>query len=230
MDFLVSARDCLREISIDDLKVVNYKLVDLDQYNEAKIPCDCLDVVAVGDGVGQSTRPLVQDNSLNSLINYDTSGNRITYNQTSYAANPRNNYLIGYEGYLRGSSGWAYSSFDDYGEYLGKWFGYNPSYYDTFKVITERGVIKVNEYLSLNNNQAVMQYIGDGTDCNAATSVDVNASMTIQSYIEWYKDYKGQAETPGERKYLKQRAILRGRKSDITLDGMRRSSKQGFNY
>lgn len=232
---LVYARECLREISLDDLKVVSYKLITLDKYNEAPIPIDCLDVVAVGYGVGQSVRPLVQDNNLNSLISYDTGGNRISYTQPQYASNPRDNFLLGTGSASTWANGWSYNSFSDYGEYLGKWFGYNPSYYDTFKVISERCVIKVNEYVSLNNNQAVLQYISDGTDCNACTMIDSNAIAVIDAYIKWQTKENNRSYGEGEKErarqiYLKQRGILRSRKSDLTIEGIKRSMMQSYTY
>jgi hypothetical protein len=217
---LLYARDCLRELTFDDLKVINYKLLTPDANNELPLPCDFLDDIGVGIRVGQLIRPLVKDNQLNSLADYDPDGKQIPYLRDGSLNNTTTS------GSLSATAGWAYASFDDYGNYVGRQFGYRATYNDTYKVIKERGVIKINEYVQ--SASYVLQYISDGTACNAATQVDPYAIKTIDSYLEWYFDEKGKCGGAGEFKFNKQRQILRSRKSDLTIDGIKRSIQQAY--
>jgi hypothetical protein len=215
---LLFARDCLRELHFDDLHCVSYKAIVPDAYNELHLPDDCMDIVSVGFPVGQKMRPLVQDNGLNPIPYYDNSGTRITVSQ---ATNTTTTNTIS-----NSYNGWAYNSFDDYGSYLGRNFGYRPEYTDTYRFIPERCVVKVNEALTF--DVAIIQYISDGSCCDSATHVDPYAIATIRAYIEWYFDYRGEAKTAGEFKFNKQRQILRGRKSDITPDGIKRALQLSY--
>lgn len=238
LQYLVYARDCLRELSMDALKVVNYKLLTLDDYNEAPIPCDYLDDVGVGFQVGQSVRSLVQDNGLNSLVNYDDSGNRITFNQQAMSTTPRDNFLIGreninYASYLYWGNGWNYYSIDDYGEALGRYFGYRSNPSDTYKIIKNRNVIKINEGIG-NNGKFVLTYIGDGSSCDAATMVDPYAIASIDAYIKWQLRENSRAYNEGEKQrsqneFKEKRRQLIGRLSDInSTDDILRSMQKGY--
>jgi hypothetical protein len=212
---LLFARDCLRELHFDDLKCVQYLSIAPDAFNELKLPCGILDVVSVGFPTGQKLRPLVRDDGMNSLVNYDDNGVRQRFTDT-----PTVNNIV------TSANGWAFNSFDDYGTYIGRDFGYRPEYVDTYKYIKERNVVKVNEDLCF--DKAVVQCIGDGTDCNSATQVDPYAIATITAYIEWYMDEKGKCGGAGEAKFNRARQTLRGRKSDITLDGIKRAIQNSY--
>lgn len=237
LQYLVYERDCLREISMDALKVVQYELLTIDEWNEAPIPCGFLDDINVGFEVGQGIRPLVKDNSLNSLINYDDSGNRISFNQAAIVANPRTNFLTGQENInlsaFNWGEGWNYYSRNDYGESLGRILGYrcNPS--DTYKIIPERNVIKINEDIGTTGSKFVLTYISDGSCCNAATCVTPYAISTIDAYIKWQTKENNRSYSEGEKEraerwYLKQRGILVGRLSDLTLDDILRSMQRAY--
>ena len=238
--YLVYARDCLRELSMDCLKTVNYKLLTLDEWNEAEIPCDFLDDVGVGYEVGQLIRPLVKDNGLNSLVNYDSQGNRISFDERTLSSNPRDNYLYGQENIDYGAAlywgnGWNYTTVDDYGEALGRMYGYRNNKSDTYKIIRDRNVIKINEDIS-NTGKFVLTYIGDGTDCDAASMITPYAISTIEAYIKWQSRENNRSYGLGESKnaeneFLKQRRFLIGRLSDIgsTNDILRAMQKGYYN-
>ena len=70
MQSLVYAADCLRDITFDDLRVINTKIIPVDQtINAAELPSDYQDYVTVGVMVGQRIRPLTPTSTLNPLIN-----------------------------------------------------------------------------------------------------------------------------------------------------------------
>lgn len=238
LQYLVYARDCLRELSCDVLKTINYTLLTVDEWNEADLPCGYLDAIGVGFEVGQNIRPLVQDNSLNSLINYDSSGDRISFNQAALSATPRDNFLIGQENLnyawaLNFSNGWNYYSRNDYGESLGRMFGYRGVYNDTYKIIPERCKIKINEGVST-TGKFVLTWIGDGSCSNAATMITTYAVGTIEAYIKWQAKLNNRSYSQGEanemeRLFGRERAKLVGRLSDInSTDDILRSMQQGY--
>ncbi len=238
LQYLVYARDCLRELSCDVLKTLNYTLLELDEWNEACIPCGMLDAISVGFEVGQHMRPLVSDNSLNSLVNYGTNGERISFNQAAQTVSPRSNFLIGQEDLnfgwqLNWGNGWNYYSRDDYGENMGRIFGYRGIDSDTFKVIWERNKIKVNEDVSP-DRKFVLTWIGDGSCSDAATMITNYAFASIDTYIKWQTKENSRAYNEGEKERAKQefkeqRRILIGRLSDInSLDDILRSMQKGY--
>ena len=76
MQFMVYAADCLREITFDDLRVINTKILPVDQtINAADLPEDYQDYVTVGVMIGQRIRPLVPTSTLNPLVNLDVDQN-----------------------------------------------------------------------------------------------------------------------------------------------------------
>jgi len=221
VDFMLYAAECLKELTIDDLHVINTKLCTLSSTNTIEIPADYSDYVSVCVKVGQHLRPLVEDNSLNPMPNYDD--NFVNQPYVSYTGS-NDGY---FNQYLYPTVFQAASRFDDYGEALGKrygWAGGNGN--DTFKVIKERNVIQINQYIS-NDCKIVFGYIGDGRNADAATHIDIDADATIKSYSNWQRKENSRSYSLAEKErdrmlYVNERLILRARKSDLTLTKMKR--------
>ena len=72
VQFLVYARECLQELTMDDLKIFNTKLCAVDEFNAIELPNDYQDYVMVGVMSNQGIRPLVESRRLNVLNNYNT--------------------------------------------------------------------------------------------------------------------------------------------------------------
>lgn len=206
---LVAARDCLREITFDDLRVIKTELLPIDKTtNSAKLPCDYVDFTKVGFKVGQFVRPIPQYDAINRLSNY-TEGKRSAYEDINYTSPV--NWLI-------------LSTIDEYGESTGRRYGGVP-YVDNYKILPERNEIQLNQAIVA--DEIVLEYISDGTDCNAATMVDSYAQMCIQTYILWQLKEHNRTYSEGEKErarqlYLKERKILRSRKNPLTLQQLKR--------
>lgn len=219
VDFLLAASSCLRELHMDDLRAVNTKLLVLNDYSAATIPSDCLDVVRVGIKAGQYVRPLVPNSKINSLYNMDDELSIIPYSGGSSTDTP----LI----YGTGGFEWRTTHYNEYGENTGRYFGAGDTYNDYYKVIPERNEIQVDETLGV--EEIVVEYISDGQDADAASKITPYAQATIEAYINWQHKENNRTYGLGERQmaemeYIKQRKILRARKSDLTLEGLKRSA------
>lgn len=223
---LVSARDCLLELHLDDLQVVNtVELTVVKDGMYATLPNDYVDYTLVGVKVGQKIRPLVEVNNLNRLHNYDSSGNIVNYATTETVSNEII-YTYPYGIF------WGTTLIDDYGENIGRLYGWGAgNETDTFEIIPERCQIQLNENSCF--DKIVLQYISNGMNCDAATQVDVYAERTIKDYIMWdLKRHNRNYSRPDcqyeESLYIKSRKILRARKDEITVTLMKRILQRNY--
>lgn len=228
LDCLVNARDCLRELTFDDLKVIKTELIDVVQSpngNYATLPCDYIDYCKIGVRVGQMIKPLVEYQGINRLHNYDSQGAIVNYTTDP----PTDNQII--YTYPVGLY-WQTTTINDWGENTGRLFGWGAGFEgDTFKVLPERNQIQLNE--SVNVSKLYVEYISDGMCCDSATQVDSYAWATITAYILW--KLKANNRTFGlgevqmlENEYLKQRKILRARKNGLSADLIKRIIQRNY--
>jgi hypothetical protein len=226
IDCLIYGRECLRELYFDDLQVINTVLLDVHTTgNYIDLPCDFVDWVKVGIRVGQMVKPLVQDQSINPLHNYNSSGAIVDYVQSPPDAT---NLLYTFPISLF----WGTTTINEYGESIGRLFGWGAGYEsDTFKYLPERNQIQLNESLAV--DKIVLEYIGNGMSCDAATQVDVYAMQTITDYIKWQLKENSRSYSDGEKErlrqiYLGQRIILRARKDELTINDMKRIDQRNY--
>lgn len=227
IQFAVYASECLRELSMDDLHVVNTVKLPVDQdTNEATIPDDYQDYVKVGVQAGQYVRPLIETQGLNQLQARTSDFTPTTYGQLT-TDNPQNIIYYGtlYPFY------WNTVAWNDYGEPTGRFFGLGAgSQDDTFTVIKSRNVIKVTENLS--TDHIILQYIGDGTSSDAATQIDPYAFMTISNYIMYQmkensRTYSDNEAERARQLYINERLILRARLNGLTTEVFKRAMQKG---
>lgn len=223
VDCLLAAVHCLRELSFDDLRTVNTKLIPVDKVlSVAELPADFVDEVQVGVRIGQLVKPLVPQDSINNLQNFNASMQPIPYNETN--PDGSNPFPLYYGGLL--GTWWNTSHYNNYGEPTGRFYGFGTgAQYDTYKIIKQRNQIQINETLSVDS--IVLQYISSGIDADAATQVDPYAVATIEAYIMWQlKEHRsdiGEGEKErAKAAYINQREILRARKNPLTLDVLKR--------
>jgi len=231
LDALVYARECVREMAMDDMKLVIPVLLDINDLGQSKLPSDYIDYVQVGVRTGQYMRPLVEQNSINPLPNYDNSGVQVTYANVPPADATG---AISTAGLINIPVGlyWGTVVYNDYGENTGRLFGWgNAAINDTFKIIRERNIIQFNDYLGY--DKAVLLYIGDGTNCTAASMVDSYAPQTITDFIKW--QFKENSRTYGigdkqwaKAQYENSRQVYRARKSDVTITNIKRSLQNNY--
>jgi hypothetical protein len=223
LQFLVYSKDCLRELSLDgEIDTLRSVLLPLNDNNAIEIPNDYVDYARVSARQGQYLHPLVEDNSLNIIPNYDSDFvlqpfAEDTIDTTASAA------AIYYSGYM--SPYWWLTNFNNFGENTGRFFGGVGGMSDTFRVNKQRNEIKINENLAITH--AVLEYVGDGTSADSATQIDVNAFATIEAYALWQFKEHNRTYSPSEAEmqrqiYINERQILRARKSDLDLIKLKR--------
>lgn len=221
IQFIVYARECLRELTFDDLQVFNEKLIPINGTNSFDLPVDYVDYVLCGIPLSQSIRPLVEDKKMTSLNNFDS-----TFNIVPYVNNTDEDVaaIIPYNGLSLGN--WYTTHSNDYGESTGRFFGGGRFYSDTFKVCPERNQIQLNESLQ-GFDYAYLRYLSNGADSGASTTIDPYFEQTISTYIMWQHKENNRTYGIGERQvakaeYINQRQIARARKSGLTLEVLKR--------
>lgn len=219
LESLVYAKDCLRELSFDDLHIINTRLLTVNTTsNTVVLPEDYVDFCVVGVQVGQNVRPLVLNEKINRLRNYDDDFNAEPFGTPPTNSNPvYYNYLYSYY--------WNITTFNEYGEFTGRLYGYPGVYTDTFNIIKERNEIQLNENLVV--EEIVLEYISNGLDASSISKITPYAQATIEAYIMWQhklnnRSYNNQDRQLAEMEYKKQRTILRARMSNLTIEEVKR--------
>jgi len=219
MQFLKYGADCLRELSFDSL--MNYRSVKLtlNEYNAVPLPCDYVDWIKVGLENGQMVRPLAQSDGYNRLNNFDDDGNKALYATPTTLAE---NSLPLYE-----------EAINVNGESVGRQFGFrggnNPN---SFKILRERNSGEIQFDISATGD-IILDYISDGMESDAATSVHPYAMASIEAYINWQMKEHSRAYAPGDRNMAKaqydhEHKILRSRLMSFSLTDLRRVLQQNY--
>ena len=228
LEFLLYCKEGLGEIALDDIQVLRYKVLTLNDNNALDLPNDYVDICRLSARFDQYLYPLVEDNALDLVPNYDSTFNIQPYSQgiasQSNTANSTGLYLYGYY-----KPYWFMTNWNNWGENIGRMFGGVGAMADTFRVNKARNEIKVNE--NLNCNEYVLEYIGDGTDADSATHIEVYARAAIEAYAMWQFKENNRTYSEGEAQvakqdYMQQRMILRARVSDLTVDKLKRIVQQ----
>lgn len=225
IDFLVYAKDGMREIAFDDkIFALRYKVLPVNQDgNTVDIPNDYQDYARVSAWVDGYMRPLVEDNNLQLITNYDSDFDIQPYSNGIATSTESENQLVYYNGYL--SPYWWMCNTNNFGENLGRQFGGVGIYADTFRIDKRKNQIKINENLSINN--IVLEYISNGMDADSATHIDAYAQMAIESFALYQFYLHNRTYSQGEAEamynhYTIERSILRARLSDLTIDRLKR--------
>jgi len=218
---LIYGCECLSELTMDDLKVVHTQILPINNYGAADMPSGVNDSVGVFIKVGQMLQPLVEDNTINPLNNFDSEFNIQRYDTPPTESDDQS--VVQIEGLL--NTWWyGFSPYDSLGEPLGRFSGIGNPTNNTYRIIKERNQIQLNENLSV--TEIVFQWIGDGRNSDSVSSVESYALDTIRNYIDYrLKDFnrtysRGEVEQ-ARQMYLTSRKTLRGRKSNITMTALR---------
>jgi hypothetical protein len=212
LEYAKYALDCLRELTFDSLKVVNTKVLAVNENGYyVDLPCDYVDWTKVGFKIGQFVQPITQRESINRLHNFNSHGQIINYGDPSRAILD----FPFWPGY------WMFQNIDDLGENIGRLYGYNTGISNnSFKIIPERGQIQFTE--SIESNLIVLEYISDGQTSDNATQVTPYAQACIEAYIRWRSSPSSDIDrSPEAVAYVNARRILRARKDELTLEQIR---------
>lgn len=203
--------DCLQELIFDTLQITNTVRLPLNEFYEAEIPADNVDILSVGVEAGQYTRPLVSRNTIARLPDLDPStGDQENYPSIDEADEFDDGALFQWWGVNINSHG------ENTGGYYGLGAGSEP---DTYNIIEEQNIIKCNRNVGV--SKIVVTYISDGTYANSATRIPIYAKKTIEAYCDWqYKEHSksyGAYDCQLAKAYFdRQHEILRARKNNLT--------------
>lgn len=220
IEFLVYAKDGLATIAKDDeILAGRYKVLPLNDNHAIEIPTDYIDYTSVSARIGQYLQPLVEDNALNLVPNYDSDFVIQPYSSgvaTDTATQQYNGYLSPY---------WWVANWNVYGENLGRQFGGVGVNSDTFKINKARNEIKINENLDV--TEIVLEYVSNGMDADSATQIDWYAKDCLEAYCMWQfkennRTYSASEAELERQKYINQRQILRAELSDLTITKLKR--------
>jgi hypothetical protein len=221
VQYLTYACAGLSKLNTHTLKNINSKKLPVNAHKAVPLPIDYIDWVRVGIGVADKVRPLIYDNNLNRLYNFDTTtGRKIPYENTFF-------------------DGTAISTEDLYipegGSELYPLFGHDVSRDDfKFKVFKERGEdgeIQLSPEYPF--DFVVLDYISDGLGPDAATKVDPLAVSAIEAYILWQAKLHSRSAGIGEvreyeRRFHDEHRLLRASKSDLTIDEVVHAIRSGY--
>lgn len=212
-EFLFHAASCLRELTIDTLKIINTILLPVNSYSAIDLPTDFMDDLSVSIPVGGLLHPVPKRDSISPLRFIGPTGTFTT------PPHPTHN---GGELFLGFNTNWLFFwNINDYGEPTGRYFGATAEgKMNGYKVVKERRQIQLTQ--TFTSCDAVLMYVSDGQSADAATKIDVLAFSTIQAYINWKRsanaDNKDSAEA---RTYYNERRHLVARLDDITITDIR---------
>lgn len=235
IEFLVYAKDALREIAFDEkILAARYKCLAVNQDTKTvELPNDFQDYTRVSVRTGQYISPLVEDNSLQLVPNYDENFSVQPYSAGVQvpSESPSGYYNLGYY-----SPYWFNVNWNSWGENTGRMFGGVGGYSDTFKINKARNEIKLNENLSV--QEVVLEYISNGMDADSATHIDAYAQFAIEKFAMWQFKEHNRTYGAGEAQLAKQdyemeRKVLRARISDLTIDKLKRlidQNRSGIKY
>lgn len=219
LQFLKFASDALRELSFDTLKVIKIARLPVNSYNAIELPCNYVDLVALGVEWGAYVQPLVASDAINRLPHYNNEGQITKYPDVSYDDSKSGNIFgVGFLGY-----NWV--TWNEYNEPTGRLYGLgNFPGANGYKIIIERNIIQLDDASC--SKWAVLSWISDGQDCDSATMVDTYAIKTIESYIVWQLKLHSRAYSDGqaaeaERIFINDHKNLRARKNDLTCADIR---------
>src|SRR5262245_61632986 len=138
LQVLKYASDCLREMAMDDLKVVNSAELTLTSYKAVTLPCDYLDFVAMGPKNGQYIKLMAATDGFNRMYNYNSSGDPQPWPSAGDSAQVLADFGIPQLAFY-------INSYNNRGENIGGLYGYRSegSPY-IYKILEERNEIQLD--------------------------------------------------------------------------------------
>lgn len=220
-EFLTHAVNCLRELTFDSLQIVNSVEIVPNSYDAADLPCGFVDDVMVGIPVGQFVKPIARRESINNLLNYNTTGQPIPYPSIE----TRNN-STGFFGFAN-TWNWMWN-INDLGESTGRLFGHDSGKTRSgYKIIRERGQIQFTEKCTA--SKYIIIFISDGQSIDNATRITPLAFSTIESYVNWKRSKNADLiNSPEGLSWVAQRKTLRSRLSDLDMQSIKQALRSAY--
>lgn len=223
MQALKYASDCLRELSMDDLKIINSIVLTLNSYYAAPIPDGCIDWIRFGMENGPYIKPFAEIDTLNRTYNYGPGGNPQPWPSASNGQ--ANDFGFPFVTYF-------VNSFNTHGENTGGMYGYRSDGVPfTYQIMKERNEIQFDRAVA--DKKIVLDFISDGRSSSAASMVDTYAENTIENYLYWqFEEHKRTtSDSTKERlyqKYVGARTVLRGRENPMGVQEILASFRNNY--
>lgn len=213
VEFLTHAANCLRELTIDTLQVINTIELIPNSYYAIDLPCDFVDDLSLGIPVGQYVKPIAKRDNINRLANTNTLGQKIPY------GNPA--ITDGTTGFFGFWPGWTwYWNIDDFGESTGRLYGAGTISRNGYELIRERNQIQLTE--TFIGCKVVLQYISDGQCIDNATQITPMAFSCISAYINWKRGPNADIDrSPEGIAWVNARKVLRARMDDLDIPSLK---------
>lgn len=208
--FLNFAVGCLRELNWDTLSTIKSAEIAVNSYNAILIPCDYVDMIKLGVINGGHIAPWYQDDTLTLEYNTDASGSKVPHEDAVGNFMSQTDVVDYYPG--------VYTN--EQGEFKGRAFnvgaGWSPFRY---KVMPSRNEIQLATKPS--DGLVVLEYITDGTTCDASNMIHPYASESIKLWIQWKhkennRTYNISDRQKAEDQYYNELRKLRARLSPWT--------------
>ena len=173
MQYLHYGLKAVKEIGFDSPFKTKSTRLAVDANLEITIPSDYVDYIKVGTEQGQFVKELIEKDSYNRLMNFDSDGNQIPYPDVE-----------GDQGLIYADSNDTHAN--DKSEHIGRHFGHKPTYKNSFMVIPERNKIMLDPSLH-KCTEIVLDYIttGTATSFTDVTTIPAYAAEPIERYILW---------------------------------------------
>lgn len=220
IEFLCHATACLRELTMDSLRIINTVELPVNSYFAIDLPDDFVDDVGISIPVGALLQPIPKNDSITPLRIQNSNGDFTTYGDQS---NTTGQSFFGFIG------NWTWFwNINDYGESTGRRFGTNGgAKQNGYKLIKERRQIQLTE--TFTSDTAVLTYISDGQSSDNASMVDTYAFRCIQTFIDWQRSTNAAIKDSGEaRTFYNERRLLRARLSELTVTDIRQIVLQAY--
>ncbi len=207
-EYLFHASTCLRELTFDTLKIINTKILTVNDYFAVDLPSDFSDEVMVGVPAGGRIQPVPQMTGLNPIRSVDAN-----FGFVPYTSNVDTNGGATY-GFVPGAM-WFWNM-NEYGEPTGRYFGAGGgAKANGYQVFRERGEIQLTE--TFTSETVILMYISDGQSSDNATQIDTRAFATINAFIIWKSSPNRDNDmSPEGRQFSKQKRRLRALLDDLT--------------
>lgn len=211
-EYLFHASACLRELSIDTLKIINTVQLAVDETGNVDLPEDFQDDVAVSLNGGVLSKlphqdyisPIRVHNATTGAYEQQTSGNIADINASAFF-----------------SYGWGwYWRTNEFGEFTGGYFGANGGTSVGFTVIKEQRRIQMSS--GFEGKSIVLMYVSDGQSVDNASQIDIKAINAIQRWIDWKSGKNaGIIQSAEGQTFFKAKKNLKARMNDLDIATLR---------
>ncbi len=219
--FLNFAKRGLKEFNYDFPLNIKSVQLTVNSYNAIVLPTDYVDYVEVSVKYGDKMLPLAEDDRINPLNNFDTSGNKIQH------PSPQQ---IGTEEIVLNYGGGSGNHINVHGEHKGRRFGMASEQRLTFKVVPERAEIQFD--VAVDTDKVVLVYISDGHVTTEANVVNPYAVAALKAYVLYERAIKGKHSVTDKRiaaaELKKARRNLSARINSLSIHDILRSIRRGL--